>query len=334
MGGVVLPFASVDFAPARGGPHLESNPIRNSAGLNSNTMRRKLTYLLPAIWIALATAQSTILPCPSCSAWNQSQKPFRIFSNTYYVGTHGLSSVLIASKVGHVLIDGDLPQSAQQILDNIRSLGFRVEDIKLIVNSHVHFDHAGGIAELQRLSGARVMASPWSAAVLSKGGIGTGDPQVGVIAPIAPVNNVHELRDGERVRVGEIVMTAHFTPGHTPGGTSWTWESCEANLCREFVYADSITPVSAPGFKFTSSREYPTALADFAKTFAFLESTPCDILITTHPEVSDLWDRVDAREKSSKTDPLVDPGACRRLAEQGREQLRQRVAIESSENQH
>jgi metallo-beta-lactamase class B len=297
-------------------------------------MRWKVTYLLTAILIGLPAAQSTAPPCPSCAEWNQAQTPFRIFGNAYYVGTHGLSSVLITSKRGHVLIDGDLPESVQQIVANIRTLGFRVEDIKLILNSHVHFDHAGGIAELQRLSGARVVASPWSAAVLAKGGVGRDDPQFGVVAPIAPVKNVHELNDGEQFRVGEIVVTAHLTPGHTPGGTSWTWQSCDANLCHNFVYADSVTPVSAPGFKFAKSREYPTALADFEETFTFLDSTPCDILITTHPEASDLWDRVDVKGKGGDSDPLVNSAACRRLAEHGRDQLRQRLADETNHTPH
>ena len=96
------------------------------------------------------------------------QQPFRIYGNSYYVGTHGLGSVLITSAAGHVLIDGDLPESVPQIVAHIRSLGFKAEDIKLIVNSHVHFDHAGGIAELQKLSGARVAASQWTRASWKK----------------------------------------------------------------------------------------------------------------------------------------------------------------------
>src|SRR5580700_2496661 len=174
--------------------------------------------------------QTTASSCTHCAEWNVPQAPFRIYGNTYYVGPHGLSSILIASDSGLVLIDGALPESTEQIVANIRSLGFRIEDVKLILNSHVHFDHAGGIAELQRLSGARVMASKWSAAVMRTGGVGRGDPQFGAVAPIAPVKNVHELRDGESFRVGPIVITAHLTPGHTPGGTSWTWKSCEGEI--------------------------------------------------------------------------------------------------------
>ncbi|MGA8270571.1 MAG: subclass B3 metallo-beta-lactamase, partial [Candidatus Sulfotelmatobacter sp.] len=236
----------------------------------------------------------------------------------------------ITSDAGHVLIDGDLAESAQQIVANIRSLGFRIEDVKLILNSHVHYDHAGGIAELQRMSGARVVASKWSAAVLKAGGVGRGDPQHGVLVGIAPVKRVRELRDGETLRVGGIVMTPHSTPGHTPGGTSWTWKSCEGSVCKNMVFADSITPVSADGFEFNKNPEYPQAVEDFQRSYTFLETTPCDVLVTTHPEVSGLWDRLDARERGMTPNPMVDASACRRLAEHGREQLRQRLADERS----
>jgi metallo-beta-lactamase class B len=280
------------------------------------------------VLLAGSAGQSVKPACSHCAEWNQPQAPFRIFGNAYYVGTHGLSSVLITSDAGNILIDGGLAESAHLIAGNIQSLGFRVKGVKLILNSHVHFDHAGGIAELQRLSGARVVASSWSAAVMEKGGVGQGDPQLGVLTPIAAVKYVHELRDGERFRVGSIEITAHLTPGHTPGGTSWTWKSCEDKLCHDMVYADSVTPVSAEGFKFTGSPAYPRALEDFEKSFAFLESTSCDLLITTHPEASGLWDRLEARGRGETPDPMVDSGACRRLAQQGREQVRERVAQE------
>lgn len=298
-----------------------------------NSVRLGWSCLLAAVCAVAAAAQRPAPPCPSCAEWNKPQKTFRIFGNTYYVGPHGLSSILITSNAGHVLIDGGLPESAPQIAANIKSLGFRVEDVKLILNSHVHFDHAGGIAELQRLSGARVIASKWSAAVLRKGGVGRGDPQFGALTPIAPVQNVHEFADRDTLRVGDLVITAHLTPGHTPGGTSWTWKSCEGQNCHDMVYADSMTPVSASGFRFSKSREYPGARGDFETAFTFLETTPCDILITTHPDVSGLWDRVEARRPGVTPDPMVDSGACKRLAERGREQLHRRLADEARRKQ-
>ena len=279
---------------------------------------------------ALAESKGTN-SCRQCAEWNLPQKPFRIFGNTYYVGPHGLSSILITSPAGHVLIDGALPQSAPQIASNIQALGFRIQDVKVILNSHVHFDHAGGIGELQRLSGARVLAGKWSADVLERGGVASDDPQYGELRPIRPVHNVHQLGDGESFRVGDVVITIHLTPGHTPGGTSWTWKSCEANVCRAMIYADSLAPVSASGFQFSQSSRYPGAVQDFEKSFLFLESTPCDVLITPHPEGSDLWNRLQARDHGLSPDPMVNPDACKQLAEHGRELLRRRLAQERNQ---
>jgi len=273
-----------------------------------------------------ASGQARKSSCPACLEWNRPQKPFRIFGNTYYVGTHGLSAVLITSDKGHILIDGDLPESVPLIVDSIRSLGFRIEDVRIILNSHVHYDHAGGIAELQRLSGARVLASPWSAAFMRTGGPGRSDPQFHGGVKIAPVRNVHEVRDGETVSIGSNLLRAHFTPGHTPGGTSWTWKACEGEMCHDIVYADSLTPVSSGAFRY--SRDYPHVVEVFEKSFTFLEKTPCDILISTHPDASGLWDRLEGREKGISPDPMVSSSACRDLAERGRANLRERLAGE------
>lgn len=289
-------------------------------------LKRTAFWLLSALTIP-AICQNSSSNCSSCAEWNRPQPPFRIFGNTYYVGTRGLSSVLITSEAGHVLIDGDLPESVGQIVEHIRALGFRIGDVKIIVNSHVHFDHAGGIAELQRLSGARVIASEWSAGVLKHGGVAKDDPQYGTIAGIAPVKNVRMLRDAERFVLGKAAITAHLTPGHTPGGTSWTWKSCEEAVCHDMVYADSVTPVSARGFRFSSSHDYPNGPADFDKSFSFLESARCDILITPHPEVSRLFDRLAERERG-KSEAMVDPDACKLLAQQGREGLKRRLMEE------
>ena len=293
--------------------------------MNPYRLKKLLLMILLALMpVATLAAQTSTPACSQCAEWNRPQKPFHIFGNSYYVGTHGISSILVTSKAGHVLIDGALPQSAEQIAANIRALGFRIDDVKVILSSHVHFDHAGGIAELQRLSGARVLASPWSASVLKNGGVGRGDPQYGEVQPIAPVQNVYEVRDGETVQVGEIVMTMHLTPGHTPGGTSWTWKSCEGTVCRAMVFADSLTPVSAKGYLFSKNQ----GLGEFERSFAFLESTPCDVLITTHPDISGLWERLAAREQGVHPDPMVNDKACRDLARSGLEHLQQRLAQE------
>jgi metallo-beta-lactamase class B len=284
---------------------------------------RQILLLLTLVFALLA--RDVHSSCANCVAWNRPHAAFRIYGNTYYVGTDGLSSVLITSSTGHVLIDGALPESASRIVANIRSLGFRVEDVKLIVNSHVHFDHAGGIAELQKLSGARVAASPWTADVMKKGAVPRDDPQYGAIRPITRVARVETIKDGDALSAGAVTVTAHLTPGHTPGGTSWTWQSCENGRCLNLVYADSLSPVSANGFRFSRRKEYPSA-EDFERSFSFLESTPCDILVTPHPDASGLWNRLEQR--ASGPDALVDPNACRVLAEKSREQLKKRLATE------
>ncbi len=265
--------------------------------------------------------------CPSCAEWNAPQKPFRIFGNTWYVGTRGLSAILIASPQGSILLDGGLPASAPSIVANIRALGFIIEDVRLIVNSHAHYDHAGGIAELQRASGAAVAASPASAAVLQTGKPGRNDPQFAIALPYEGARNVRVIADGETLRVGPLSITAHFTPGHTPGGTTWSWRACEGDVCKNVVYADSQTPVSADGFFFTRTTEYPTALADFERGFTVLEGLSCDILVTPHPSASSLFERIEARTNGTGA-PLVDPTACVRYAQRGRAALAKRIEVE------
>ncbi len=260
--------------------------------------------------------------CTNCAVWNVPQKPFKLYGNVYYVGPHGLSSVLIAGDKGLILIDAALPESAGQIVANIEAMGFRVEDVKAILSGHVHFDHAGGIAEVQRRSGATVVASAWNLGVLQAGGVAKDDPQFGDIHGIVPVaGKVRAVKDGEVVQVGGLAVTAHATPGHTPGGMSWTWMSCEAGKCLNMVYADSVTAIAAPGYRYL---DHPALVAGFAKSFAFLESTPCDVLLTAHPDAGDLWELTANGTKELQ----AELGGCRKLAADGRETLKERLAEE------
>jgi metallo-beta-lactamase class B len=279
--------------------------------------------------------------CRQCAAWNKTQQPFRVYGNTYYVGVRGLSSILITSDRGHFLIDGDLPESAVKIAASIRALGFRIEDVKLILNSHVHSDHAGGIAELQRLSGATVAASASSARVLRQGHSGPDDPQYGELRSISAISEVKIVKDGETLQIGSLELTAHLTPGHTPGGTSWTWRSCEDGRCLNIVYADSLSPISADGFLFTRNSNYPNVLKDFQKSFTTLSALPCDILLTPHPEMSGLGARLEKgghsggpnleaqSERGAEARAMVDSTACRRYVEKARESLSRRVGREN-----
>ncbi len=267
--------------------------------------------------------------CDSCDEWNKPREPFRLFGNSYYVGTDGLSAILVVGNEGHILLDGGLEQSAAVIDANIRTLGFKTEDVKLIVNSHGHYDHAGGIAALQRASGATVAASPSGASALQRGENTTDDPQFGFGKAdngFPPVKNVKVIKDGEVLRVGNVAITAVFTPGHTPGSTTWTWQSCEGAKCLNMVYADSISAVSAPGFKFTAT---PAVVNLFRRSITRLAELPCDIVVSTHPSATNLDAKIKKRAEPSgaEPDPFVDQG-CKALAAGAMKGLEARIAEE------
>ena len=269
--------------------------------------------------------------CDSCARWNAKREPVRLFGNTYYVGVAELSAVLITSDSGHILLDGGLPQSAPLIDENIRALGFKTADIRLIVGSHEHFDHVGGIAALQRASGAEVAASPAMASALERGEPTTQDPQYEngrAFNAFAPVAKVRRVADGETIRVGALAITAHHTPGHTPGGTSWSWRSCEGTRCVDVVYADSLNPVSSDGFRFTGDATHPSLVESFRRSIAKIAALPCDVIISVHPAFSGLDEKIARRRTAPTPDPVIDPNGCRAYAADATSRLDKRVQEE------
>ena len=252
------------------------------------------------------------IDCSTCAAWNGPHEPFKVYGSTYYVGVAGLSSILIASGDGLILIDGGLPQSAPAIAAHVEKLGFQVSDIRLILNSHTHFDHAAGIAALQRASGAEVAASAASAKALESGGPMPNDPQYGLKGSRFPsVESVRVVGDGETLHVGPLAITAHYTPGHTPGGTTWTWQSCQDNVCEHMVYADSLNAVSGPSYRFSDEKAHPGVLGAFRKSIATVADLPCDILLAPHPDMIDMEGKLARLREHSGTNPFVDSGPAR-----------------------
>lgn len=272
----------------------------------------------------LPASEAAVAGCTADAGWNDPAEATHIHGNAWYVGTCGISAILITSAQGHVLIDGATEKAAPMIEANIRALGFKVEDVKYLLNSHEHLDHAGGLAQLQHDSGARLFAREPAAAALERGRGDRRDPQflsAGKFPPTAPATRIS---DGETLKLGDFAITAHATPGHTPGSTSWTWKSCEGDRCLDLVYADSLTPISDDSYRFSDEASHPGHLAAFRQSIARVTAFPCDVLLTPHPGASELW----ARIGKGATRPLVDPGRCERYAAEARSRLDARIAAE------
>ena len=277
----------------------------------------------PSTGAQAASAVATVPACPANASvmdgWNDRAPPRRIFGNTWYVGTCGISSILIVGKQGLVLIDGATDKAALPIEANIRALGFEPGDVRFILNTHEHYDHAGGLARLQRDTGAPVLALATAATTLRRGASDRSDPQFEDLDAYPPIANVHVIADGQAVDLGELELVAHATPGHAPGSTSWTWRSCEGVHCANIAYADSL---SAPADADYRRGDHPDDLAAFRRSIDAVAALPCDILLTPHPMASDLFARLDGKA------PLIDPNACKRYADDAGASLQQRLQEE------
>lgn len=177
---------------------------------------------------------------------------------------------------------------------------------------------------MQRLTGATVIAGQGNLATLASGKAGPDDPQYGNLNDFEPVAKLRGVDDGEIVKLGPLTVTAHATPGHTLGGVSWTWQSCVSDRCESLAFGDSLSAISADGYRFT---DHPDIVASLHKSFVTYETMPCDILVTAHPEANDLMGRLQrqAREGNSA---FIDPDACRNVAAGAREHLNKRLASE------
>jgi metallo-beta-lactamase class B len=213
--------------------------------------------------------------------WTKPADPFRIAGNVYYVGTGGISAYLITDPRGLILVDGALPQSAKDIADHIRALGFKLTDVRYILINHAHFDHSGGLAELKRLTGARLLASAGDMPDLEAGKT-IGRPDL-LGFPAVHVDKV--IADGEHVRLGKIDLTTVLTPGHTKGCTSWTFTIEEGGKPLDVAMVCSITVANQ---NLIDSTTYPMAAVDFRTTFAKLRGLRADIFLSFHPGVFDM----------------------------------------------
>ena len=226
--------------------------------------------------------------CKPWDDWDKPAPPYRIFGNTYYVGTCDISAILVVGDKGAVLIDSGPSDAGGLIARNIAALGFRLSDVKILLSTHEHFDHAGGLAELKRLTGAKLLASRAAAAALEQGAPVASDPQFADHHGFPKVSVDGFIRDGEVVRLGNLRLTAHATPGHTAGALSWSWRSCADRRCQQIAYVDSLSPVSSDSYRFS---DHPTYLAAYRRSIASVAHLPCTVLLTPHPSQSDMVKR-------------------------------------------
>lgn len=277
-----------------------------------------IATLTLAALLAGATAEDPLtrpMAVDRAGEWLAPLPPQKIFGRSYLVGFGGLSVVLIDTGAGLVLIDGALPQAAPAILANVRKLGFNPRDIKFILSTEPHFDHAGGLAALARDTGATVVASARGAEGLRAGAHAMDDPQRAYGGSWPRLATVRVVKDGDVLRLGRTAITAQATPGHTMGSMSWSWRDCEGRTCKAIVFASSLNPVSAEGYRYTSAAGAPI-VRGFAASYRRMNGMACDILISAHP------DNAGPGRYSDK------PGACRAYAARSQKLLGERLAQE------
>jgi metallo-beta-lactamase class B len=236
--------------------------------------------------------------------WTAPTEPFKIADNLYYVGTAGLSAFLITTPEGHILIDGAMPSSAKPIETSIAKLGFKPTDVKVLLNTHAHFDHAGGLAELKKDTGAKLAASAPDKAALESGTYPGSEDVKAFNFPPVKVDRV--LRDGEQVSLGGVALTAHITPGHTAGCTTWTFPVTMAGAKHQAVLYCS-TSVAANRLVSTKGPQYPGIVDDYRKAFAKLKTIKADVFLAPHGEQFDMAAKR-AKLSAGGPNPFVDPG--------------------------
>jgi metallo-beta-lactamase class B len=236
--------------------------------------------------------------------WTQPFPPHRVIGNVYYVGSQGLASYLITTSQGHILINSSLESSVPLIRESIEKLGFHFSDVKILLISHAHWDHCAGSASIKELTGAKYMVMDADVPEIEAGGKGNFQYGDSVTSRYQPTKVDRVLHDGDEVRLGDAVLTAHLTPGHTKGTTTWTMKAREGDKTYNVVIVGS--PNVNAGYKLVNNALYPQIAADYERMFRILKSLPCDVFLGAHGNYYGMEAKF-ARMKEGGPNPFIDP---------------------------
>jgi metallo-beta-lactamase class B len=278
-------------------------------------MTRRTAAMVAALAAIGAAGLASAQPTAQFREWNQPIPPFRVAGPLYYVGVAQVTSLLLTTSRGHILIDAAFQESADRILQNVRTLGFRPEDIKVLLSTHAHLDHAGGLAEIKARTGARLYAGSADAPLLARGG--RGDFAFGDTLPFPPVTIDVPVKDGDVVELGGLAVHAVATPGHTMGCTSWSFTVDDGDRPLRVLVLGGTT---APGYKLVDNAAYPAIAADFQRTFARLANEAVDVFFEGHGFLFGL------EEKRTGKRSFVDPAGYRTRVVEAERAIREQLA--------
>ena len=240
-------------------------------------------------------------------SWNTPFRPFRLIGNIHYVGASGISSFLITTPEGHILIYPGFETTVPRIRDSVAKLGFKLTEIKIILNSHAHTDHAGGHALMKELTGARILMSEADTALLASGGTNDFTPYSKELMGYRPAKTDQILRDGDKVTLGGTTLTCHLTPGHTKGAMTWTMDVVEEGKVQHVVFFSSTSILQ--GVPLVNNTNYPGIADDFAITYRKLKALPCDVFLAPHPSFCNLSEKAERLERGEKPNSFIDSKA-------------------------
>ncbi len=242
--------------------------------------------------------------------WNQPVEPFRIIGNVYYVGASEVTSFLVTTPKGHILIDSGYAETVPQIKSNIAKLGFKLSDVRYLLNTQAHYDHAAGLAELKRLTKAKMISSRADKKALEKGG--KDDFAWGDQYAFEPVRVDRTIADGEFVSIGGVKLKAVITPGHTPGATMWLLNLREKGRELQVAFVSS---ASIPGYTLLDNRKYSSIISDYELTFAKMKAIDPDVFLGSHGSFFHLLEKAEKLKRDPAINPFIDPKGYRQYVD-------------------